>query len=488
MNIMHKCVFTVLILINISIFSAELHHLKAPEVKIDKTILSAQGSFINEDGVKEFLKEAYVNGILKNPAFQHKAWLNVKQLGVGGYNTGQLFAITSDRMEMRDSFILKELTKPEEEMERLTALANSPELSPLIYPAQIEGYPQFVLPVQYLAYKDSKGRLHQFSLMDKAPGKSLLELIGDFAQNPGSLEVQKNLIRAYSNLGIAMANFYQRFESHQSDPRELPISILHGDLHTGNVLYDDNRIYLVDNVRIAKYVHKKKTVGKDFAFLLEKSIFLARWKVKPILSHASVQQLCNLTIPSYIAGFLSRYPQELQYHIFGAIKKCLKEYVDPKDAKTLGVFYTHTGTLGFPLSECIDPILKELTAFLKAGRTLNTNAALKGQMPINLLAIPAAPETSIPDKSPLFIAAIQGNIKELDKFLKMGANPNERDQDRNTPLHDAAWYNKPEAIKTLLHYGADINAKNGKGETPLFKAQYNKSNEAEQILLAYGAQ
>ena len=79
--------------------------------------------------------------------------------------------------------------------------------------------------------------------------------------------------------------------------------------------------------------------------------------------------------------------------------------------------------------------------------------------------------------------------KEVQKAVDAGAEINARDKDGDTPLIEAAKYNKnPEVIKVLLDAGAEINVRNIKGNTPLvIAAAYNRNPEVINLLLNKGA-
>ena len=76
-------------------------------------------------------------------------------------------------------------------------------------------------------------------------------------------------------------------------------------------------------------------------------------------------------------------------------------------------------------------------------------------------------------KTLLHIAVQENNIEIVKFLLKHGANPNAKDANGNTPLHEVMseffLYEQSSKIivKLLLEYGADINIKNKYGETLL---------------------
>ena len=58
----------------------------------------------------------------------------------------------------------------------------------------------------------------------------------------------------------------------------------------------------------------------------------------------------------------------------------------------------------------------------------------------------------------LHAAAAKGDVAEIEKLVKSGAPIDARDGRGRTPLHVAAFMQKPEAARTLMRLGADANA------------------------------
>jgi ankyrin repeat protein len=86
-------------------------------------------------------------------------------------------------------------------------------------------------------------------------------------------------------------------------------------------------------------------------------------------------------------------------------------------------------------------------------------------------------------------AAYGGYIHNVTRLLAAGANPNARDQQGKTPLHQALYEEKSRlsVIKTLLANGANVHARDNDKSTALHTAAYSGDLEAVQALLNAGA-
>lgn len=87
---------------------------------------------------------------------------------------------------------------------------------------------------------------------------------------------------------------------------------------------------------------------------------------------------------------------------------------------------------------------------------------------------------------PLHRAAYKGDLEEMTRLLRGGADVNSRNSEGATPLHWAAFKGKLEAAELLLQYGADVNALTKKNSTPLRLAETHKKVALVALLKARG--
>lgn len=83
--------------------------------------------------------------------------------------------------------------------------------------------------------------------------------------------------------------------------------------------------------------------------------------------------------------------------------------------------------------------------------------------------------------SPLCMAVATGNVDEVNKLIKGGADVNAKSNGMQ-PIHYAAKYNRVELIKVLITAGSEIHTPCDKGFTALRHAKNAKAEDAEQFL------
>ena len=85
-------------------------------------------------------------------------------------------------------------------------------------------------------------------------------------------------------------------------------------------------------------------------------------------------------------------------------------------------------------------------------------------------------------------AARAGNIEKAREILASGADPNQRGENGNTPLHFATWEGHLDVVKVLLENGARVNVTNRDGpHTPLHVAATFGREAIARSLLDAGA-
>jgi uncharacterized protein len=92
-------------------------------------------------------------------------------------------------------------------------------------------------------------------------------------------------------------------------------------------------------------------------------------------------------------------------------------------------------------------------------------------------------------RTPLIEAAIDGKIDEARSLLARGADVNAQDYAGFTPLHYAAQNCCPELASLLIEHGANLELEDKYGNTPLWRATMHAKGRGEVItlLLAAGA-
>jgi len=84
-------------------------------------------------------------------------------------------------------------------------------------------------------------------------------------------------------------------------------------------------------------------------------------------------------------------------------------------------------------------------------------------------------------------AVVRGDVDEVRRLITAGADPNAVDRDGWSPLHDAAWGDRPEIATLLIQAGAKVNRLTSDGTSPLHQAALADCFEVAEVLLKAGA-
>jgi len=100
-----------------------------------------------------------------------------------------------------------------------------------------------------------------------------------------------------------------------------------------------------------------------------------------------------------------------------------------------------------------------------------------------LLHITKQPNDVEPEKgfTPLLLAATDGHTAMVHLLLEHGANPNMKNFDGLTALHNAVFEKQIDIVKLLLEYGADPTIKDRFGNTPIDLAQGSAHPQLRQL-------
>lgn len=90
-------------------------------------------------------------------------------------------------------------------------------------------------------------------------------------------------------------------------------------------------------------------------------------------------------------------------------------------------------------------------------------------------------------ETPLGIAIAHGNLPIIKLLINHNANVNMLDGQQSSPLSGAIQMNRMDIVQTLLEFGAEIDGLPNERTRPLTEAVYNGYSELTQFLLDQGA-
>ncbi|XP_053913370.1 ankyrin repeat domain-containing protein 12 isoform X1 [Cuculus canorus] len=89
-------------------------------------------------------------------------------------------------------------------------------------------------------------------------------------------------------------------------------------------------------------------------------------------------------------------------------------------------------------------------------------------------------------ETPLHLAAIRGDVKQVKELISLGANVNVKDFAGWTPLHEACNVGYYDVAKVLIAAGADVNTQGLDDDTPLHDSASSGHRNIVKLLLRHG--
>ncbi|XP_019401598.1 PREDICTED: ankyrin repeat domain-containing protein 12 [Crocodylus porosus] len=89
-------------------------------------------------------------------------------------------------------------------------------------------------------------------------------------------------------------------------------------------------------------------------------------------------------------------------------------------------------------------------------------------------------------ETPLHMAAIRGDVKQVKELISLGANVNVKDFAGWTPLHEACNVGYYDVAKVLITAGADVNTQGLDDDTPLHDSASSGHRNIVKLLLRHG--
>jgi hypothetical protein len=382
-------------------------------------------------------------------SFQNASCLTVRDLSespeVKGapWNTESIYKIKSKcETGTEKNYFLKEMSSKAQakEMSRLIAGSVQEEFSSK-YINKAELNLNFIYPLAFIIFQDKSSKYHYFSLMPKAEGVQLIELIKDFKTNRNQ-HTQTSICNSFYNLGKQIAKFYKKTK--KQDKPEEPLkhySLRHGDFHAGNIFVaEGGKVSLIDNETVSDSFVRPTDICKDIAFLFLKSFFVIKWTFGEVLAGYPYTEFFEISLPAYIGGYLSQYPRSEAIRQFRVITNCLRTYRSADNTK-LGNLYENNAVLGFSLNSIIEPILVRLSNWL------GENPFVHNDVNVN--------DPIAADGMTSLHKAAQREILVMCPLIEKGSDINIKDSKYRTPLQIAREFDKSKAEALLLDRGAE---------------------------------
>uniref|UniRef100_A0A8C6YMG1 Ankyrin repeat domain-containing protein 12 n=1 Tax=Nothoprocta perdicaria TaxID=30464 RepID=A0A8C6YMG1_NOTPE len=165
-------------------------------------------------------------------------------------------------------------------------------------------------------------------------------------------------------------------------------------------------------------------------------------------------------------------------------KKKMKKDAGNKKSTPVSILF------GYPLSERKQmALLMQMTArdnSPDSNLTLQTTPAQKKTTSSSSRQKDKVNKRNERGETPLHMAAIRGDVKQVKELISMGANVNVKDFAGWTPLHEACNVGYYDVAKVLIAAGADVNTQGLDDDTPLHDSASSGHRNIVKLLLRHG--
>ncbi|XP_062426125.1 ankyrin repeat domain-containing protein 12 isoform X2 [Rhea pennata] len=168
----------------------------------------------------------------------------------------------------------------------------------------------------------------------------------------------------------------------------------------------------------------------------------------------------------------------------GPEKKKMKKDAGNKKSAPVSILF------GYPLSERKQmALLMQMTArdnSPDSTLTLQTTPAQKKTSTSSSRQKDKVNKRNERGETPLHMAAIRGDVKQVKELISLGANVNVKDFAGWTPLHEACNVGYYDVAKVLIAAGADVNTQGLDDDTPLHDSASSGHRNIVKLLLRHG--
>ncbi|XP_061212281.1 ankyrin repeat domain-containing protein 12 isoform X2 [Neopsephotus bourkii] len=184
------------------------------------------------------------------------------------------------------------------------------------------------------------------------------------------------------------------------------------------------------------------------------------------------------------SGFIPRVPLNLEKE--GSEKKKIKKDAGNKKTPPVSILF------GYPLSERKQmALLMQMTARDNSpdstlNHPLQTAPTQKKTPTTSSRQKDKVNKRNERGETPLHMAAIRGDVKQVKELISLGANVNVKDFAGWTPLHEACNVGYYDVAKVLIAAGADVNTQGLDDDTPLHDSASSGHRNIVKLLLRHG--